>query len=77
MATQATGMIRISMTAEAFEAISAPLGSAASSMGVTRRARLMIWLESAVVDRQTAMRGPGESYSEVILRLVELEAAHR
>jgi hypothetical protein len=29
------------------------------------------WVEMAVVDR---LRGPGESYSDVILRLVELEA---
>ena len=34
----------------------------------------MIWLEAAVADRLTAMRGPGESYSDVILRLIELEA---
>ena len=34
----------------------------------------MIWLNEAVVDRLAAMRRPGESYSDVILRLVELEA---
>ena len=33
----------------------------------------MIWLESRVLDRLRAMRGPGESYSDVILRLVEIE----
>jgi hypothetical protein len=33
----------------------------------------LIWLESAVLDRLAAMRGPGESYSDVILRLVEIE----
>jgi hypothetical protein len=27
-----------------------------------------------VVDKLTAMRGPGERYSDVILRLVEMEA---
>ena len=32
----------------------------------------MIWLDAAVVDRLAAMRRPGESYSDVILRLVEL-----
>jgi hypothetical protein len=31
-----------------------------------------IQVESAVVDRMRAMRRPGESYSAVILRLVEL-----
>ena len=31
----------------------------------------LIGLDRAVVNRLRAMRGPGESYSEVILRLVE------
>jgi hypothetical protein len=30
-------------------------------------------LDAAMVDRLGAMRGPGESYSDVIMRLVELE----
>ena len=34
----------------------------------------MIWLDATVVERLSAMRGPGESYSDVILRLVEMEA---
>jgi hypothetical protein len=29
----------------------------------------VIWLEDAMADRLGAMRGPGESYSDVILRL--------
>ena len=29
------------------------------------------WLEAAMVDRLGAMRGPGESYSDVILRLAK------
>jgi len=29
----------------------------------------LIWLDPAVVNRRRAMRGPGESYSDVILRL--------
>jgi hypothetical protein len=33
-----------------------------------------IWLETAAVDRLGALRGPGESCSDVILRLVEIEA---
>jgi predicted CopG family antitoxin len=33
----------------------------------------LIWLKSAVLDRLKAMRWPGESYSDVILRLVEIE----
>ena len=34
---------------------------------------VLVWLEAVVVDRLAAMRGPGESYSDVILRLVGLE----
>ena len=34
-----------------------------------------IQVEAAVVDRMRAMRRPGESYSQVILRLVELETS--
>ena len=42
----------------------------------TRRAR-WIWIELAVIDRLTALRQSGESYSDVIPRLVELEAKGR
>jgi hypothetical protein len=34
-----------------------------------------IQVEAAVVGRMRAMRRPGESYSQVILRLVELETS--
>lgn len=30
-----------------------------------------IWLEPRVLDRLKALRGPGESYSDLILRLAE------
>jgi hypothetical protein len=65
-------MIRITITAAAFEAIAATLPT---SVGVdTRRApngEIYIWLEPRFVDRLRALRGPGESYSDVILRLTE------
>ena len=32
-------------------------------------------LKAAVVERLQAMRGPGEDYSDVILRLAQLEAS--
>jgi hypothetical protein len=38
--------------------------------GVNERGERLIWLDRAVVARLKAMRGPGESYSDVILRLV-------
>ena len=37
---------------------------------VTAKGERLIWIEPSVVDRQRATRGPGESYSDVILRLV-------
>jgi hypothetical protein len=65
-------MIRISITVEAFEAIARtlPLGS----VGYERGERT-VWLEDAMADRLGAIRGPGESYSDAILRLVEIEGA--
>jgi hypothetical protein len=33
------------------------------------RGEVFIWLDVRVVDKLTAMRGPGESYSDMILRL--------
>ena len=65
-------MIRITISAAAYEAIASTLPS---SIGVeARRAAngdYFIWLEPRYVDRLRAMRGPGESYSDVILRLAE------
>jgi hypothetical protein len=37
----------------------------------------MIWLERAAADKLNAMRGPGESYSDVILRVAAAEAERR
>jgi hypothetical protein len=65
-------MIRITITATAFEAIAATLPS---SVGVEQNraphADYFIWLDPRYVERLRAMRGPGESYSDVILRLAE------
>ena len=36
------------------------------------RGERLIWLDPRVVDRLRAMRGPGESYSDVILRLARV-----
>ena len=67
-------MIRIAITEAAFEAIAQtlPLGSVGYENVVNERGERLIWLEPNVVDRLRAMRGPGESYSDVILRLIEL-----
>ncbi len=62
-------MIRIAITVEAFEAIVAtlPFGTVAYELEPNANGERMI----------TAMRGAGESYSDVILRLVEIEARRR
>jgi predicted CopG family antitoxin len=41
--------------------------------GVAQGQRL-IWLDRAVVERLRSLRGPGESFSDVILRLAEAAA---
>jgi hypothetical protein len=41
------------------------------------RSERLVWLAPPLVDRLTAMRGPSESHSDVVLRLIELEAKGR
>jgi hypothetical protein len=55
----------------AFDAIAKtlPLGSVGYENNVNQRVERLVWLDPSVVDRLRAMRGPGESYSDVILRL--------
>jgi hypothetical protein len=64
-------VISISITAEAFEAIRAtlPHNDAPPSMGPDGLIR--IWLDPKVADELGRARGPGESYSDVILRLAK------
>ena len=68
-------MIRIAITVDAFEAITAtlPLGWVAYEAEVTAKGERLIWVEASAVDHLSAMRRPGEELSDVILRLVELE----
>ena len=65
-------MIRIAISQAAFDAIAntLPLGS----VGYNEKGERLIWIETAVADKLAAMRGPGESYSDVILRLFEIDA---
>jgi hypothetical protein len=69
-------MIRIAITPAAFEAVAAtlPVGSVGFEPQPNEKGERLVWLETVVVDRLGAMRGPGESYSDVIMRLVEIEA---
>ncbi len=64
-------MIRIAITPAAFEAIAATLllGSVGYENPVNEKGECLVWLAPEVVDRLRAMRGPGESYSDVILRV--------
>jgi len=59
-------------TAEAYEAIKATMprmdGAAASKRP---DGQVQIWLHHAVVDRLRALRRPGESYSDVIIRVAK------
>ena len=67
-------MIRIAISVEAFEAIARtlPLGSVAVEPYYNERGERTAWLEEVWVDRLGAMRGPGESYSDVILRIAAI-----
>jgi hypothetical protein len=64
-------MLRIAISQAAFEAIARtlPLGSTGFENATNERGERLIWLDRAVVDRLRALRGPGESYSDVILTL--------
>jgi hypothetical protein len=69
-------VVRIAITQATFEAIARtlPLGSVGYENKVNERGEKLIWLGHAVVARLRAMRGHGEIYSDVILRVVEQEA---
>jgi hypothetical protein len=66
-------MIRIAISVAAYEAICATLalGSVAVEpyFNFNERGERLIWLEEVWPDRLAALRGPGESYSDVILRI--------
>ena len=66
-------MVRIAISAEAFEAICAtlPLGSVAYEAERGLDGTVYVWLDAKSVDRLTAMGGNGESYSDAILRLAK------
>jgi hypothetical protein len=72
-------MIRIAITQAAFDAIAAtlPVGSVGYENETNERGERYVWLAPNVVDRLRAMRGPGESYSEAILRTVRKPALQR
>jgi len=70
-------MVTISITREAFAAIEATLskGSKAEARPVGKGG-LFVVLDRRTVDRLGRLRGPGESYSDVILRIAKADG-HR
>jgi hypothetical protein len=64
-------MIRIAITQAGFEAIAAtlPLDNVGYENKTNEHGQRLIWLDQRVVVRLRSLRGPGESYSDVILRL--------
>jgi hypothetical protein len=68
-------MIRIAISQAAFEAIARTL--ALGSMNFENKTdehwQRLIWLDRAVVDRLRAMRGPGKSWSDIIMRIAGRE----
>jgi hypothetical protein len=69
-------MVKITITQEAFEALAAtlPLGSVAVEPERAPDGSVGIWLDHSTVAKLRQMRGPGEDYSAVILRLAEANA---
>jgi hypothetical protein len=66
-------MIRIAISQTAFEAIARrlPLGNVSFENATNERGERLIWLDRAVVDRLRSLRGAGESYGDVILRVAK------
>jgi hypothetical protein len=69
-------MIRIIVSAAAYEAILATVSEDRRLPPLrSPQGDFFLWLNEATVNRLTALRGPGEGYSEVILRLAQMEHA--
>jgi hypothetical protein len=62
-------MIAITITPEAYEVIL--LGTAEAPSPSGQDGLIRVWLDCKFVDRLGQVRSPGESYSDVILRLAE------
>jgi hypothetical protein len=69
-------LIGIKITEAAFEAIKAtmPLGSVGFEREPDAKGERTIWLAPNMLDKLKALRAPGESYSDVILRVAEIDA---
>ena len=67
-------MIKIALSPAAYAAIA---GTLPGNVGVERQRAengdIFVWLDHLTVAKLTALRGPGESFSDVILRLAKDE----
>jgi hypothetical protein len=69
-------MVRIAVSQAAFEAVATifPFGRVVYEPERNARGERLIWVERRALDKLDGVRALSESYSDVILRLVELEA---
>jgi len=69
-------VIKIVISAEAFQALAAtlPLGSVAVGPERAPNGDVGIWLPHDVLAKLKALRSPGDSYSDAILALAEAHA---
>jgi hypothetical protein len=65
-------LIRLTITPAAYAVIVATLpASAGLEQNSAPNGEFYVWLEPIYVERLRALRGPGETYSDIILRLAE------
>jgi hypothetical protein len=71
-------MIRIAITAEAYEAIerTLALGTVACEPQPNENGERVIWIEERWLDRLISIQRSGENYSEAIIRLAALWEGH-
>jgi hypothetical protein len=64
-------MVQIAITQAVFDAIAAtlPVGDVGYENATNDKGKRLIWLPQDVLARLSRPRGPGENYSEVILRM--------
>jgi hypothetical protein len=64
-------MISIKITDEAYEALRSGNPHIEDQTSIARNGQLRIWVDRKFLDEVLAARRPGESYSDVILRLAK------
>jgi hypothetical protein len=66
-------MVKITISAQAFAAIAEtlPLGTVAVDPERAPDGSVGLWLDHATLAKLNRLRGPGESYSDVILAIAE------